>query len=135
MKSLIRKVKDHQHLLIPFFSRSTTKNDKGNNTSGATTLNSKQRRCFKCYGFGHISLDCPTKKVISFVEEDDEEESPCFVEEPDGEVVYADLRSTGTSQKAANPHLILIWKKKLSVDSFAATTSTPSATTPPASTR
>lgn len=64
--------------------------DKDKNTSGASTLNSNQRTFFKYHGHGYISSDGPTKKIISFDEDDDKEEkAPLFDEEPDGEAVYA----------------------------------------------
>ncbi|KAI9186492.1 hypothetical protein LWI28_017818 [Acer negundo] len=53
-------------------------------------------RCFKCQGLGHIASECPNCKIISLVEEVDEEaldenwqsedEEPKF----DEEITYAD---------------------------------------------
>lgn len=34
------------------------------------------------HGFELIGLDCPTRKIISFVQEDNEEKSLLFDEEP-----------------------------------------------------
>lgn len=39
------------------------------------------KECASSHGLRHVSLDCPTRKIISFVEEDDdeEEESPFWM--------------------------------------------------------
>ena len=35
---------------------------------------SKSRQCFKCHGFGHITSECPNRRVVALVEEDEAEE-------------------------------------------------------------
>ena len=35
---------------------------------------SKSRQCFKCHGFGHISSECPNRRVVALVEEYEAEE-------------------------------------------------------------
>ena len=52
------------------------------------------RRCFKCQGIGHIVSECPNKRVVSLVEEEEEveEEKADEVQEnsKDEKVVYMD---------------------------------------------
>ncbi|PKI36113.1 hypothetical protein CRG98_043495 [Punica granatum] len=38
-----------------------------------STSNTTSRQCFKCRGFGHIFSECPNRKIVSLVEEDDGE--------------------------------------------------------------
>ena len=35
---------------------------------------SKSKMCFKCQGLGHIDFECPNKKVIALIEEDEAKE-------------------------------------------------------------
>ena len=35
---------------------------------------SKLRQCFKCHGFGHIAYECPNRRMVALVEEDETEE-------------------------------------------------------------
>ena len=35
---------------------------------------SKSRQCFKCHEFGHIASECPNRRVVALVEEDEAEE-------------------------------------------------------------
>lgn len=58
----------------PNFSRMTMKKDKGNSTSGRYYLELKPNKYFKCHVFMHISSDCPTRNIISFIEKVDDEE-------------------------------------------------------------
>ena len=37
-------------------------------------LTSKSNMCFKCQGLGHIDSECPNKKVIALIEEDEAKE-------------------------------------------------------------
>lgn len=47
------------------------------NTSSTTPYNptssrggvSTNKRCYKCQGLGHISSDCPSKKIFTLIEE------------------------------------------------------------------
>lgn len=36
---------------------------------GMATPSLSPKKCFKCHGFGHIALECPNRKVITFIEE------------------------------------------------------------------
>ena len=37
-------------------------------------LTSKSRSCFKCQGLGHLASECPNRRVVALVEEEDVEE-------------------------------------------------------------
>ncbi|XP_060177885.1 uncharacterized protein LOC132607824 [Lycium barbarum] len=54
--------------------------NQGSNSSGAGNSKSDEkkpqgdstrRKCFKCHGFGHLQADCPNRKPIMIVEEED----------------------------------------------------------------
>ena len=36
-------------------------------------LTSKSRRCFKCQGLGHMAFECPNRRVVALVEEEEAE--------------------------------------------------------------
>ncbi|GJZ12882.1 RNA-directed DNA polymerase [Tanacetum coccineum] len=73
---------------------SSTSTYNPNSSRGGGSLTSK--RCYKCQGLGHFANDCPNKKMVTFVEEDD---GPVFDEYDDEhekmtsdqeEITYAD---------------------------------------------
>ena len=35
-------------------------------------LTSKSRRCFQCQGLGHMASECPNRRVVALVEEEEE---------------------------------------------------------------
>ncbi|PKU69610.1 RNA-directed DNA polymerase [Dendrobium catenatum] len=35
------------------------------------TIGTAARKCFKCHGFGHIASNCPTRRVVTLIEEDE----------------------------------------------------------------
>ncbi|KAK0578226.1 hypothetical protein LWI29_007013 [Acer saccharum] len=41
--------------------------------AASSSNRSSSIRCFKCQGLGHIASECPNRKIISLVEEVDEE--------------------------------------------------------------
>lgn len=57
-----------------------------------STLNINSCRCFKCQGYGHIVSDCPSRRIITLVEEESDGIDEADVENPsddDKEVTYA----------------------------------------------
>ena len=41
------------------------------------TSNPSGRKCFKCHGFEHITSDCPNRRIVALVEDEDFEEGTC----------------------------------------------------------
>ncbi|KAK0596705.1 hypothetical protein LWI29_018263 [Acer saccharum] len=55
--------------------KSTSKDDGAvANKPQPSSSNASSRRCFKCQGFGHIASECPNRRIVSLVEEENEEE-------------------------------------------------------------
>ncbi|CAL2257293.1 unnamed protein product [Prunus armeniaca] len=50
------------------FSKPTRKQE-----GSASSSRSNSVHCFKCHGLGHIASDCPNRKIVSLVEENEEE--------------------------------------------------------------
>ncbi|XP_017984225.1 PREDICTED: uncharacterized protein LOC108663577 [Theobroma cacao] len=65
----------------PKVNSSKTLNHKETTSTRAPNVNKK---CFKCQGFGHITSDCPNRRIISLVEEEVMEEPS--LEEVDDEL-------------------------------------------------
>jgi hypothetical protein len=67
------------------------KNESPAGSNRPNTSNSN-KKCFKCQGFGHISSNCPNRKMISLVEEDleDDVEDEPVDEGSEEEWTYAD---------------------------------------------
>ncbi|XP_017978278.1 PREDICTED: uncharacterized protein LOC108662429 [Theobroma cacao] len=68
-------------------SKAASSNDKKTTFTRASNVNKK---CFKCQGFGHIASDCPNRRIISLVEEEDyvnwEKLEPVYDEYDDEEI-------------------------------------------------
>ena len=50
---------------------------------------SKSKKCFKCQGLGHITFECPNRKMVDLVKEDEVEEDIKVVVESKHEEVVA----------------------------------------------
>ncbi|PKU81761.1 RNA-directed DNA polymerase [Dendrobium catenatum] len=67
-----------QEKLVPSQERSPGR--PGSFSSGGTS-SAPARKCFKCQGFGHIASSCPTRRVITVLEEEAEQEDEIQREE------------------------------------------------------
>ena len=76
-------------------TRSTSSTTSYNPTSSREGA-SVNKRCYKCQGLGHIATDCPNRKIITIIEEDngpvfDEYEDDTYEQHSDqAEITYAD---------------------------------------------
>ncbi|KAK0598955.1 hypothetical protein LWI29_001037 [Acer saccharum] len=78
--------------------KSTSKDDGAvANKPQPSSSNASSRRCFKCQGFGHIASECPNRRIVSLVEEENEDEmeedskADDYNDQEEGEeVTYAD---------------------------------------------
>ncbi|XP_057522136.1 probable receptor-like protein kinase At5g39020 isoform X2 [Amaranthus tricolor] len=97
------------------------------NTPKPNTNSFTPRRCFKCQGLGHISSECPNRKMVNLVEFDDHqeenEEDFCDDAELDEEIIYPDegellvMRRalSGVKAKDPNPQREAIFHTKCTV--------------------
>ena len=97
------------------------------NTPKPNTNSFTPRRCFKCQGLGHISSECPNRKMVNLVEFDDHqeenEEDFCDNAELDEEMIYPDegellvMRRalSGVKAKDPNPQREAIFHTKCTV--------------------
>ncbi|KAI0522935.1 hypothetical protein KFK09_005324 [Dendrobium nobile] len=46
----------------------------------AATSGTPARKCFKCEGFGHIASNCPTRRIVTILEEEPDLEEACSTE-------------------------------------------------------
>ncbi|KAK0594953.1 hypothetical protein LWI29_002093 [Acer saccharum] len=96
--------------------KSTSKDDGAvANKPQPSSSNASSRRCFKCQGFGHIASECPNRRIVSLVEEENEEEmeedskADYYNDQEEGEeVTYADHGSL--AHNPAKRHS-MIWLK------------------------
>ncbi|KAF7149734.1 hypothetical protein RHSIM_Rhsim02G0192700 [Rhododendron simsii] len=68
----------------------TSKGEKTTESSHPSSSQTNSRKCFKCQGYGHIASDCPNRKIITLVEDNDEHDSRDGQTELDNEITYAD---------------------------------------------
>ncbi|CAL2280662.1 unnamed protein product [Prunus armeniaca] len=90
------------------FSKLTSKQE-----GSASSSRSNSVRCFKCQGLGHIASDCPNRKIVSLVEENEEEfneevglnldEGPRF----DEELTYGDEGESLVIRRSLNAAQVL----------------------------
>ncbi|KAI6685188.1 hypothetical protein NL676_031101 [Syzygium grande] len=94
---------------------STTRKDKARVDSQPMTT-AKERRCFKCQGYGYVAFECPNRRTITLkevegtkAEEDelvwDSEEGEEYVEQPnDGELLVI--------RKTLNSNMVLMEEQR-----------------------
>ncbi|KAK0598320.1 hypothetical protein LWI29_033651 [Acer saccharum] len=91
--------------------KSTSKDDGAvANKPQPSSSNASSCRCFKCQGFGHIASECPNRRIVSLVEEENEEE----MEEDSKADDYND-QEEGEEVTYANHGMSLIIQRNLSV--------------------
>ncbi|XP_073107884.1 uncharacterized protein [Elaeis guineensis] len=60
--------------VFPKASSSKATNNKDAKETNATRTDDSSRKYFKCQGFGHITADCPNRRIIILVKEESNEE-------------------------------------------------------------
>ncbi|KAF7112938.1 hypothetical protein RHSIM_RhsimUnG0177700 [Rhododendron simsii] len=68
----------------------TPKGEKTTESNHPSSSHTNSHKCFKCQGYGHMASDCPNRKIITLVEENDEHDSRDGQTELDNEITYAD---------------------------------------------
>lgn len=84
-------------------SKNGTKGDGGIFQRPSSNTNSA-RKCYKCQGYGHIASDCPNRKVVTIIEDENEDEEELHNEEGEIDEVteYADVGEALVIQRSLN---------------------------------
>lgn len=93
------------------------KSEKTTDSSHPSSSHTNSRNCFKCQGYGHITSDCPNRKIITLVEENYEQDSRDGEAELDNEITYADEECSKILM-AANMETEIDWSKPPIYDEY-----------------